>query len=289
VLIQKGVPPGSLTLEELLHSSNLSGLVRATFYELPELVPKVPIPPPGPGGSQSKATRPDGPEAYEVEGSVIYAPPGGIQTDVEITVVDANRTRRKLPKMSLTMTVGPNGLEEVGAEFTLLKRQLKKQLCWGAVRDVKFAVKFNAQVKFERDGARDVLDGWAAKFKASVSADLGIPRSIAVPVEAWVYIDAGGKPGPALYRFRSLYQAFAAVGRAPASRTTVAGGVSQPVETAGSDRSSVAWLPSGPRCHPMERRDRGAAHGANRSSRRPELRRLRGSHRGRAGGVAGRL
>jgi len=195
VLIQKGVPPSAVTLEELLHSSNLSGLVRVTFYELPELVPKVPLPPPGPSGSQSSATRSDGSEGYKVEGSVIYAPPGGIQTDVEITVVDANRNRKKLPKMSLTMTVGAKGLEEVGAEFTLLKRQLRKQLFWGAIRDVQFAVKFNAQVKFERDGARDVLDGWAAKFKATISADLGIPRSISVPVEAWVYIDAGGKPG----------------------------------------------------------------------------------------------
>jgi len=195
ILIRQGISPNAIEMENPQHSSNLSGLVRVTFYALPVVGP-VPLPPPPlaprglPGSPASEG------DSFEVKSGVVFDPAEGIQTEVEIAVRDAKGNRKLLAPFKFTLTVGADGLEEVGTELTLQKKKLKNQLFWGAIRDVEFKVKFDASVKFEKEAGRETLKEWVVKFKAGLWAELGIPSTkIRVPVAAWVYVDVTGHVG----------------------------------------------------------------------------------------------
>lgn len=119
-----------------------------------------------------------------------------VETQIEVTVWEANGNRKLLPKVSATFNIGPNGFEEAGAEVTALKVKLKNQLFWGVIQNVQFAVKIGAALSFEKSTLTRVIGEWSGKLKSSLAADLNIPgTSIKIPVECSLYVDATGKPG----------------------------------------------------------------------------------------------
>jgi hypothetical protein len=195
ILLQQGVPSQAMIVDIPVNSEKWSGCIDVTFGSLDSVVPNIPVP--SSGSSPGKAaSQPSESDSFEVEAGIVFDPTEGIQASAEVTYRDPNGNRKILQPFKFYLTVGSKGLEEVGTELMIYKKKIKNQLFWAAIKEVYFKVKFDAKVKFEKEDARDTLGDWAAKFKAGLSADVGIPRSsIKIPVAAWVYVDQGGHPG----------------------------------------------------------------------------------------------
>lgn len=119
-----------------------------------------------------------------------------VETQIEVSYEESSGIRRILPKVSVTVHIGPNGLEELEAELTVFRQKLKPQILWGAVKNLTFSASLNPGVNFDKSTANRLIPEFAAKVKAVLSADLGIPKTaIKIPVEASVYVDPLGKPG----------------------------------------------------------------------------------------------
>lgn len=157
--------------------------------------------------STSSPTEKDKKGGLEVEASVVVDPnakpePGSsrvgraVETQIEVSYEESSGIRRILPKVSVTLHVGPNGFEELEAELTVFRQKLKSQILWGTVKNLTFSASLNPGVNFDKSTANRLIPEFSAKVKAALSADLGIPKTaIKIPVEASVYVDPLGKPG----------------------------------------------------------------------------------------------
>ena len=142
---------------------------------------------------KDKADKKGGPE---VEGSVV-ATPDGIETTVEITWKAESGPGKKLgSKISFTVHVGPNGFSQLESDLTLLKKKIKDSILGGTIVDINFSMGFNPALNLDRDKAKNLVTTFSEKFKATLEADLVIPRtSIKIPIELSPNVDIRGKPG----------------------------------------------------------------------------------------------
>ena len=167
---------------------------------------------PGSGRDKSASTtsssvKKDEKGGVEAEASVVVDPnakpePGSsrvgrsVETQIEVSYEESSGIRRILPKVSVTLHVGPNGFEELEAELTVFRQKLKSQILWGTIKNLTFSASLNPGVNFDKSTANRLIPEFSAKVKAALSADLGIPKTaIKIPVEASVYVDPLGKPG----------------------------------------------------------------------------------------------
>lgn len=128
-----------------------------------------------------------------------------VETQIEVAIIDDKNNKRIIAsKVSVTMNIGPNGFEEVGAELTFLKikakdLKLREKLFWGTVTNVSFSLKIATTLSLDKNTAQRVIGEWATKFKATLAADLNVPKtSVKIPVEASFYTDTAGAPGVAV-------------------------------------------------------------------------------------------
>jgi hypothetical protein len=144
-----------------------------------------------------------------IKGQVIVDPfaqpqkvrPGrNLDTQIEVTVWDDKGIGHKLPgPMKVTLNVGQNTIEEVGAELTLLKAKLKSQMFWGLITKVELSVKLSGKLDFDQSTAQRLVGTWSAQLKSSLEFDLKVPKtSIGVHVEATLGVDQAGKPVPGI-------------------------------------------------------------------------------------------
>lgn len=124
---------------------------------------------------------------------------GEITAEVSLSYQEPTGTRKVLPGISLKFGIGKDGtLNEVGAELVLLKQKLAKQVFWGAVKNVKIAVKAVGFAELEKNESDRVEIKLHAKIKAVLSADVPLPgTTVKIPVELALYVDAAGKVGVA--------------------------------------------------------------------------------------------
>ncbi|MCI0335948.1 MAG: hypothetical protein L0226_00080 [Acidobacteria bacterium] len=120
-----------------------------------------------------------------------------IEAEVELSYKEPSGNRKILPKASIKFSITSNGsLSEVGAELTLLKQKLARQILWGVAQDVKISVKAVGLIDFASSSAERITGELNAKFKAALSANLAIPDTrVKIPVELSLYVDAGGELG----------------------------------------------------------------------------------------------
>jgi hypothetical protein len=123
-----------------------------------------------------------------------------IETQLDITVWDDKGIGKKLPgPMKLSLSVGPNGLEEVGGELTLLKQKLRNHLLFGVLNKVVLSLKAEGTLDFDTSTAHRLLGDWSAKLKSSLEFEIHIPRTaLKIVVEGTLGVDQTGKPSPAL-------------------------------------------------------------------------------------------
>lgn len=142
---------------------------------------------------KDKADKKGGPE---VEGAVV-ATPDGIETTVEITWKAESGPGKKLgSQISFTVHVGPNGFSQLESDLTLLKKKIKDSILGGTIVDINFSMGFNPALNLDRDKAKNLVTTFSEKFKATLEADLVIPRtSIKIPIELSPNVDIRGKPG----------------------------------------------------------------------------------------------
>jgi len=153
------------------------------------------------GASKENA---DGP----VKGQVVidpFAKPGpfrpgrNVDTQIEVTVWESNGNRKLLTGMKVTLNVGPNTIEEVGAELTLFKQKLKSQMFWGVITKVELSVKLSGKLDFDQSTAQRLVGQWSAQLKSSLEFDLKVPKtSIGVHVEGSLGVDLSGKVVPGI-------------------------------------------------------------------------------------------
>jgi outer membrane protein OmpA-like peptidoglycan-associated protein len=132
----------------------------------------------------------------EVEGAIVGTP-DGIETTVEVTWDAESGLGKKLgSQIGFTVHVGPNGFSQLESDLTLLKKKIKDTILGGTIRDVKFSMGFNPALNLDRDKAKNLVTTFSEKFKATLEADLVIPRtSIKIPIELSPNVDIRGKPG----------------------------------------------------------------------------------------------
>jgi hypothetical protein len=131
-----------------------------------------------------------------------------VTCQIEVAIWDAktnNRQIQYMPDAKVTLSVGPTGIEEVGAELTAVKLKLKAlnladKFKWGLINKVEVSLKGEAGLEFKRDFEKDrvgrLFSEWQAKVKASLSFELQIPKtSLKLPIEITPYLDQEGKPG----------------------------------------------------------------------------------------------
>ncbi len=118
-----------------------------------------------------------------------------VESELEVSYEESTGKRKILPKISVTLHIGPNGVEELEADLVLFKQELAKQTLGGAVKNLEVHVSFNPGFSLDKSTANRLIPDFAAKFKATLAADLGIPRtSISLPVEVSVSVDPLGRP-----------------------------------------------------------------------------------------------
>ncbi len=128
--------------------------------------------------------------------------------EVEVAIWDSKTNIRKiqfLPDAKVSLTISAVGIEEVAGELTALKIKLKalnlaEKFKWGFINKVEVSIKGEAGLEFKRGFDRGkftrLFSEWQAKFKASLSFELKIPKtSIKLPIEITPYIDQAGAPG----------------------------------------------------------------------------------------------
>jgi hypothetical protein len=141
------------------------------------------------------------PTAKQEEGSA--RAPRHVESQVEVSLWDAkgNRTVGVVPRAKVTLSVGPNGVEEVAGELTAFKARLKalnlaEKFRWGAVSKVEVSVKVEGSMNLDKSTAERHFREWKGKLKATLAFELKIPgTSIALPIEVGPYVDSEGKPG----------------------------------------------------------------------------------------------
>lgn len=129
-----------------------------------------------------------------------------VETQVEVTVWDdkGNKKIGFLPKSKVTLSVGPNGIEEVGGELTAFKLKLKalnldEKFKWGFISKVEIAFKVEGSMNLDKSTAERLFREWKGKLKAALSFELKIPgTSLKLPIEVAPYVDSEGKPGVGL-------------------------------------------------------------------------------------------
>jgi hypothetical protein len=123
-----------------------------------------------------------------------------VETQLEITVWDDKGIGKKLPgPMKLSVSVGPNGFEEMGGELTLLKQQLRNQMLFGVLNKVVISLKAGGTLNFDNSTAQRLMGDWSAKLKSSLEFDIHIPKtSLTIVVEGTLGVDHTGKPSPEL-------------------------------------------------------------------------------------------
>jgi hypothetical protein len=120
-----------------------------------------------------------------------------VDTEIKVTVWDAKGNKKQLlDSVEVTLKLGPNGIEEVGAEVAVLKRRIKNQMFFGLITKVDLSVKLEGTLKgIDIATAKNLVGGWAAEVKGSLEAELKIPKtSIVIKVEAVLGVDAAGQP-----------------------------------------------------------------------------------------------
>lgn len=154
----------------------------------------------GTPGQTGPIRKPSGPrenaaEEVEQESGIYFDPAeAAITTEIEITPTDL--VKRSPIKLTLSVTIGLDGLEAVETSLKLFKKTLReKALLWGTVSNVEFAMKLNNGLSFANKEAGQLeLEKFKTKLKASVKADVQV-SVLKFPVEAYVYVDAHGGVG----------------------------------------------------------------------------------------------
>src|SRR5260370_29366356 len=82
------------------------------------------------------------------------------------------------------------------SDLTLLKKKIKDTILGGTIRDIKFSMGFNPALNLSKDKANNLVTSFSEKFKATLEADLVIPKtSIKIPIDLSPNVDIKGKPG----------------------------------------------------------------------------------------------
>ena len=82
------------------------------------------------------------------------------------------------------------------SDLTLLKKKIADTILGGTIEDINFSMGFNPALNLDRDKAKNLVTTFSEKFKASLEADLVIPKtSIKIPIELSPSVDIRGKPG----------------------------------------------------------------------------------------------
>ncbi len=126
-----------------------------------------------------------------------------LECKVEVKVWEAGLGYGRVvpfPEGKVSLTFGPNGLEEVGAEVTALTVRLAdfaKNIANTQYAKVEISIKGEGAVKVEKGKAQRLLADWEAKLKLSLTAQFRIPNTTIMlpPIEVTPYIDHEGKPG----------------------------------------------------------------------------------------------
>jgi len=141
------------------------------------------------------------PKAKQEEGSNRAA--RQVESQVEVSLWDAkgNRNVVFLPKSKVTLSVGPNGVEEVAGELTARKLKLKslnlaEKFKWGSISKVEISFKIEGSMNLDKSTAERLVREWKGKLKVALSFELRIPgTAIKIPIEVAPYVDSEGKPG----------------------------------------------------------------------------------------------
>jgi len=127
-----------------------------------------------------------------------------LECQVEIKLWDTKGNARVmlLPDGKVTLTFGPNGVEEVSGEATALSVRLgaldlEKKINSGEYVRVEIAIKGEGTINIEKGKAERLLAEWEAKLKLSLTTQLRIPKTTIVlpPIEVTPYVNNEGKPG----------------------------------------------------------------------------------------------
>lgn len=188
-----GLDRGSI-YRTMTTSPNLAGIVRVRFTRnrSPMFLSES-----GHGAPKSATMGPsrNAADPSEPEGAITMdAAEGSISTEVEVAPLGAKAV--KPIKLSLTVTVGANGLEAVESSLKLFKKQLReKAVLWGTVQNIALSIKLSSEIKFNsEETGRVELEKFKTKLKAGISADVGI-GVVRFPIEATVYVDHAGGTG----------------------------------------------------------------------------------------------
>ena len=197
-LMQMGVPNDKIWIGGVAFSSKWSGQINVSLKDvkvnsilLPPYPPYVPSnDPQKPSGDREQWLDADG----AVKKDVVK---GEIFVEIELSIKEGGIFRTK-PPVSVKASVRQDGTIELGAEWTAIETNLKQQILWGTVQEIKFKMSAEANAGFKIEAARLNTELNAA-IKASLSATLTIPgTSVKLPVEVSIGIGADGKVVPGL-------------------------------------------------------------------------------------------
>ena len=101
--------------------------------------------------------------------------------------------------LEVTLNVGPDRVEEVGAEFGMLLAKLKDKTLYPVITKVQLSAKLEGKLDFDQSTAQRVVGTWSGNVKLSLEADLKIPKTdISFHVEATLGVDQSGKVVPGI-------------------------------------------------------------------------------------------
>ncbi len=184
-IVRIGVAQGTVSAGQIMFSS---GLLKA--LTLPSVQPSLYqttgiLPPPD--------IRPSWQDNFESEGSVGYDP-AAKEITTEVSIKYKLKGVLVAKSIGATFSLSPDGrLKEVTGELIVFKKTIAEDLAKGFVKDLVFAVKATSTFELEKEELKN-------KFKAVVSADLGIPGTrLKIGTEVSGYVDpVAGKPGAAV-------------------------------------------------------------------------------------------
>lgn len=121
-----------------------------------------------------------------------------VKAQLEVDIVEASGRRLNAPgELSATLEVDQNGVKEVGAEWTALKKRIAARIARGAIRNVEIKVTVAGKTDLSEADARRVFGKWSAEAQATLSAELHV-RATKVTVELGVKAGPGEAPAPVL-------------------------------------------------------------------------------------------
>lgn len=118
-----------------------------------------------------------------------------VELTVELEVWDAKGYKLP-PSPSITIAVGPNGLEEVSAEITVLKGEIEKKRLWGASR-ISITVKAAAKVEFDHSTPDKLIGKFGTEVSVALEAEFkrrGI--RVKVGIQPSIGVDSAGEAVP---------------------------------------------------------------------------------------------